>query len=245
MKNKLYYQYKRRSSDFMWRKYSNYRNTLTSVLRTAKKQYYSARFKMTFNNIKNTWKVIRSIFKSPLKTSNIKCINVNGCSVEDTQIIVNKFNEYFCNVGLKLQDSIPRCQKNFFDFMQEPNTGSLFLMPTNEAELLKLVNSLKSKKSPGFDGIKNELIKDIVQGIVIPLVYIFNLSFLSGIVPKRMKIAKVVPIFKKGDPQTLSNYRPISLLTSFSKILEKLIYDRTVTFLNKTKIFSKFQFGFS
>ena len=102
--------------------------------------------------------------------------------------------------------------------MQEPNTGSLFLMPTNEAELLKLVNSLKSKKGPGFDRIKNELIKDIVHGIVIPLVYIFNLSLLSGIVPKRMKIAKVVPIFKKCDPQTLGNYGPISLLTSFSKI---------------------------
>ena len=133
----------------------------------------------------------------------------------------------------------------FLDFfMQEPNTDSLFLMPTNEAELLKLVSSLKSNKSPGFDGIKNELIKDIIHGIVIPLVHIFNLSVSSGIVPKQLKIAKVVPIFKKGDPQTLSNYRPISLLTSFSKILEKLVYDRTVTFLNKTKIFSKFQFGF-
>ena len=62
-KNKLYYQYKRRSSDFMWRKYSKYRNTLTSVLRTAKKKYYSAQFQMTFNNIKNTWKVIRSFFQ--------------------------------------------------------------------------------------------------------------------------------------------------------------------------------------
>ena len=61
-KNKLYYQYKRRSSDFLWRKYSNYRNTLTSVLRVAKKKYYSAQFQMTFNNIKNTWKVIRSFF---------------------------------------------------------------------------------------------------------------------------------------------------------------------------------------
>ena len=75
--------------------------------------------------------------------------------------------------------------------MQEPNTDSLFLMPTNEAELLKLVSSLKSNKSPGFDGIKNELIKDIIYGIVIPLVHIFDLSVSSGIVPKQMKIAKV------------------------------------------------------
>ena len=109
----------------MWRKYSNYRNTLTSFYVLRMKQYYSARFKMTFDKIKNTWKVIRSIFKLPLKTSNIKCMNVNGCSVEDTHIIVDKFNEYFCNVGLKIQDPISRCQKNFFDFMQEPNTSLL------------------------------------------------------------------------------------------------------------------------
>ena len=66
-KNKLYYQYKRRSSDFTWRKYSKYRNTLTSLLRTAKKKYYSAQFQMTFNNIKNTWKVIRSFFQITIK----------------------------------------------------------------------------------------------------------------------------------------------------------------------------------
>ena len=66
----------------------------------------------------------------------------------------------------------------------------------------------------------------------------------NGVVPRNMKIAKVVPIFKKGDPQLLTNYRPISLLSSFSKILEKLVYIRVIKFFNKTNIFSHFQFGF-
>ena len=120
---------------------------------------------------------------------------MNGHSVEDRQVIVDNFNDYFCNVGLKLQNSIPRCQKIFLDFMQEPNRDSLFLKPTNETEVLRLVSLLKNNKSPGFDGIKNELIKDIIHGIVKPLVHIFNLSFSSGIVPERMKMVMVMPIF--------------------------------------------------
>ena len=79
-----------------------------------------------------------------------------------------------------------------------------------------------------------------------PLEHIFNLSLLDGIVPQNMKIAKVLPIFKKGDPLVFSNYRPISLLSSFSnsKITEKIIYVRTVTFLQKHNVFLETQFGF-
>ena len=90
----------------------------------------------------------------------------------------------------------------------------------------------------------SSLIKNVAEGIMLPLVHIYNLSMMNGSVPMSMKIAKVVPIFKKGDPKLVTNYRPISLLTSFSKILEKLIYTRTVKFLNHSKIFSNFQFGF-
>ena len=106
------------------------------------------------------------------------------------------------------------------------------------------MNSLKSGKSPGYDSINNDLVKQIILEITEPLIHVLNLSMLNGTVPLDMKIAKVVPIFKKGDPQSFTNYRPISLLTSFSKILEKIIYVRTVKFLNKNKIFSNFQFGF-
>ena len=117
-------------------------------------------------------------------------------------------------------------------------------MPTIEEELLDIVRSLKNKKSPGFDCIKNDLIKHVITGILKPLTHILNLSMSNGVVPRHMKIAKVVPIFKKGDPQLLTNYRPISLLSSFSKILEKLVYIRVIKFFNRTNIFSHFQFGF-
>ena len=103
---------------------------------------------------------------------------------------------------------------------------------------------MKNKKSPGYDGITNLLLKSIIQEINSPLTYIFNQSLSSGKVPDKMKIARVVPIFKKGQKDFVNNYRPISLLTSFSKILERLVYKRTLRFLLNCQVFTNSQFGF-
>ena len=83
--------------------------------------------------------------------------------------------------------------------------------------------------------MSNFLLKEIIGEIVSPLTHILNLSITNSIVPNKMKIAKVIPIYKKRNAQEVGNYRPISLLTSFCKILEKLIYSRTMTLL--TSIF--------
>ena len=201
-------------------------------------------FKQTYNNIKGTWKVIRNVFQKTSKVTSIIQMNIDDQMVGDKNIIVEKFNEYFCNIGPNLKKNIPNSQTDFHDYLGERNMQSLFLVPTNDEELLGIVKALKNKKSPGYDHIVNELIKQVIVGILQPLVHIFNLSMSSGVVPINMKIAKVVPIFKKGDSQLLTNYRPIPLLTCFSKILEKIIYVRTITFLNKTCVFSNYQFGF-
>ena len=94
-------------------------------------------------------------------------------------------------------------------------------------------------------GINNHLLKNIIPQIVDPLVHIINVSLTTGLVPNNMKIAKVIPIYKKGEKDDVSiNYRPISLLTLISKILERIIYIRTVNFFKKSDIFSNVQFGF-
>ncbi|PNF17023.1 hypothetical protein B7P43_G02754 [Cryptotermes secundus] len=88
------------------------------------------------------------------------------------------------------------------------------------------------------------IVKQCIQFIKKPLTFIFNLSLSSGIFPDQMKIAKVRPIFKKGQKQNITNYRPISILSVFSKILETLMYNRVVNFLNKFKLISNAQNGF-
>ena len=85
---------------------------------------------------------------------------------------------------------------------------------------------MKNKSSSGPDKISNKLLKMIIDPICIPLCYLFNLSFKSGIVPTHFKTAKCVPVFKSGDTNEFSNYRPISLLSSFAKLQEKLLHFR-------------------
>ena len=243
-KNKLYYSHKVIGTELSRKKYVEYKNTLTSVLRSAKKNYYSAQFQATSNDIKGIWKVIKNVFKSKKKNESVKNVKIDGRVEENKNIIVEKFNDYFCNIGPNLSRAVPTCKQTYDNFLRDPNNNSLFFLPVVEEELLTLVYSLKKGKSPGYDIINNDLIQQIILGILQPLTHVFNLSMLNGIVPSSMKIAKVVPVFKKGDPQSLTNYRPISLLTSFSKILEKIIYVRTVKFFKECNIFSNFQFGF-
>ena len=96
----------------------------------------------------------------------------------------------------------------------------------------------------GFDHVPMSLIKETIISISSPLTHIFNQSITSGMVPIELKIARVVPLFKAGDKSIFSNYRPISVLPSFSKILEKLVYNRLIDYLSKYKILSNNQFGF-
>ena len=113
---------------------------------------------------------------------------------------------------------------------------SLFLSPVNCSEVYDITQSLKNCFSAGHDEISSNLLKKIIRPILIPLTHIFNLSLSAGVYPHSFKLAKVVPIHKKDDPAYISNYRPISLLTSFSKILEKIVYKRVDKFFFKHPI---------
>ena len=225
--------------------YTRYKNILTNVLRQAKKHYYSTQFEINKNNIKKTWTIINETLNRNNKTQKVTEIRCNSNTIiEDPQTIAETFNSYFSQIGQKLAENIPTNERRFHDFLSNQNSHSLFFVPTNQEEITDIVNNLKPKKSSGYDGIDNCLLKSIIQSIVNPLVHIFNLSLTTGLVPNGLKIAKVIPIFKKGDVLETNNYRPISLLPSLSKILERIVFIRVTAFLNKHKIISDSQFGF-
>ncbi len=116
--------------------------------------------------------------------------------------------------------------------------------PVIPDDLLAAASKLKPKLSEGHDHISNKLLKETIPELSVPLAHIFNLSFNSGTVPHQMKIAKVIPIFKKGNAQLFTNYRPISILPAFSKLLEKIVYSRLYQFINTNDIFYEHQYGF-
>ena len=117
------------------------------------------------------------------------------------------------------------------------------MKPIVEDEIIKIIAKFDQNKSHGHDGIGNFVLKRIAKEIVKPLTTIFNTS-ISSEVPDSLKIAKVVPIYKKDDAHVFSNYRPVSVLPSFSKILERLVFNRCVSFIDKQNIINDNQNGF-
>ena len=126
----------------------------------------------------------------------------------------------------------------------EINEKSLFLMPTNKSEILRILSSLKNKLSSGYDAITNKLLKTLGDQISGPLSLIFNKSLLEGHFLNRMKSADVIPLYKAKSKLQKTNYRPISLLLMLSKVLEKIVHSRTYNFLESTHQLYEGQYGF-
>ena len=194
--------------------------------------------------MQNTWKVLKQAMNLSKNKLDISKIRFNNDIVDDAENISAIFNNHFSSIGANLAKDIPPATNSFSDYLGPPNQNSIFFAPTYNQEVIDIVSGLKNKKSPGFDEINNFILKSVINSIVAPLVHIFNLSLETGTVPNQMKIAKVIPLFKKGDNLDVGNYRPISLLSTLSKILERIVYVRTENFLSMHNILSDVQFGF-
>ena len=120
----------------------------------------------------------------------------------------------------------------------------MFFTNIDPKQVLGIINALSSYKSPGLDGISNKVLKISAESIITPLTHILNQSFVKGIFPECLKTAKVIPLYKKGEEKLCSNYRPISLLSCFHKLFEKVIKVKVLDFLNENNVLYKYQFGF-
>ena len=116
-------------------------------------------------------------------------------------------------------------------FMSPQTPGSMFINPVNVTELSEIILSLNNS-SPGWDGLDTNIIKKSSGLIVHPLVYVINLCIEQGIFPKELKIAKIIPIYKSNDKQLITNYRPISVLPVFSKLFERVLHNRLLSFVD-------------
>ena len=218
---------------------------LSTLMKKSKKNYYNHYFKNNWDNIKNTWKGIKSILNINNTQSNIPKILVsnNTASAEPIEI-VNIFNNFFTSIAAKTKESIKYSHKHFSNFLKNRSDDSFFLSPTDKYEIINIISSLDPMKSTGPNSIPTKILKLLKNDISAQLFDIFNVSFSTGVFPTILKIAKVVPIHKKQSKLAYSNYRPISLLSNLEKILEKLMYSRIFKFLNDSNSIYPLQFGF-
>ncbi len=179
-------------------------------------------------NIRKTWKVINiAIGKLNDKASITNTFLVNGTEITDTGVISEKFCDYFTNIGIDFANKIPPSHTSANAYMTKSkfrNPQSMFLAPTDQNEILGILNGLKAKNSTGHDNLSSKLFKSLGQSVTRPISMIVNKSMESGVVPDNMKKAKVIPLYKAKSKNEFANYRPISLLPTISKIIEKVLH---------------------
>lgn len=225
--------------------YTNFRNKLKIDIAAAKEYYYNNKFNEFTGNTRAQWNVVNGFIGKKTGVKSIGDIEINGILVSDTTIICNEFNKYFVSIADHLRGKINKINRaDGFNryFPSNVEFSSFFMLPTDREEVLCTIRTLKSSSSS--DKINSAVMKHISIYIIDVLVYLYNFSIESGCFPSCLKTATVVPLHKRDSPSNPSNYRPISLLSCFSKILEKIIKVRLVLYLESNKFFSTNQFGF-
>ena len=133
---------------------------------------------------------------------------------------------------------------SYKEYLGPHRDETFFLSPVTTSEVNSLIGTLDRSKASGYDDLTVRLLVDARDYVSEPLAYILNLSFSTGIFPDKLKVARVVPIFKKGDKTAPGNYRPISVLPVISKLFEKLVNTRIVKYFEQNDIFYEHQYGF-
>ena len=193
------------------------------------------------------WDMINKINgKIKDKSCVIDHLKIENIKLYKGKEISNQFAKYFSNVGknFALKTDTPiKPLKNYLNEIPS-NSISMFFEPASVEEVSRTINNLKPKNSSGYDDISNKLLKILHPVITHPLTNIINMSLQEGIFPDDMKQADTIPLYKGKERYYTTNYRPISLLLTLSKVLEKIVYKRTVSFLDRNNIIYNSQYGF-
>ena len=191
-------------------------------------------------NFKSYKNIIRRTIMHAKRTYYKTVFNSYSTNLKKTwQTINESLNRRKKNIG----DTRPLNANPSADLPAKPNCNLKFQSVTVD-NVSRIIDSLKPKTSSGVDCISNKLIKYVKNVIMEPLTVIINQMLNVGIFPDSLKISKVIPIYKKGDNTIFSNYRPISLLPSISKIFEKIILEQITTYLDTNNLIHKHQCGF-
>ena len=233
--------------------YKKYRKELKSIIKQAKRKYYSTKFNSVSGNMKKTWALINEL-RGKTKSRIKSCFKVDGRLIYSKRDIANGFNQYFSSIARKMNVKVRSSQpangslntntnRNFQDFLSKQKRihNSIFLYQCSSEDILKVIKDFEVDKA---SDISVKVLKRIAKYLSGHLSGFINHFMQLGIFPKLLKIGKISPIFKKDDAQLFDNYRPISVLPIFGKVFEKILYDRLYNFFTSNSVIHNKQFGF-
>lgn len=232
--------------------YSRYRNFCNMLLRKLKRVHEKNEIEKSKNNPKALWKTIKEITNTA-KTSSSPVELLKICDSPADSL--NNVCSYFSNIGKNLAAKIlndpnkvplisgtPRAEKNKYPLT--PTINSLVIENVDEHDIDTAILQLRNDCAVGWDGISSSVLKLCRHILALPIAYICNLCIETGVFPNCLKRAIIHPIYKGGDRSCVDNYRPISVLSSLSKILEKILNKNLRSFLERYKIIADNQYGF-
>ena len=200
--------------------YKNYRRELKHIIKLAKKNYYSKKFKNVQGNMKKTWALINEL-RGKSKKSLSSCFKIGGNLVEDKREIATGFNTFFSSIAKKLNSKLysskpvneaGEATDNFTKYLNKRVCSSMFLYECNSDEIAKIIKYFDNGKA---SDLPLAVLKKCADRISWHLSGFINTFLKLGIFPDTLKIGKITPVFKKGDTQLLDNYRPISIIPIF------------------------------
>ncbi|MCP4054789.1 MAG: hypothetical protein GY739_17445 [Mesoflavibacter sp.] len=228
-------------------KHKDIKKLLDTIIRREKINYFKQQFKNTYNKPKQMWKIINKITnKSPPSNNDIDCIKINNTLITDKKEIAENMNTFFSNIGNKLANNITTNdsdQEQYINNIPESQATFKFSMVTAES-IKKIAKNLQPKMSAGPDNIPSKITKIILNTIPNTLARIINTSLKEGNFHDRLKEASIISIYKKGDKTLPDNYRPIHLINSISKAVEKIVAFQLRQYLEQNNIINKNQYGF-
>lgn len=232
------------TNEYAKKKYFEHCEYACSLNNRLRRDYNSNRLNKYLHKPRQLWKCFNEIIHNkPYTPNDIKSLNLpNGNTTNDPNIISNAFNDYFCSIGRELSTKIPNTEPTYHSLIPF-NSRTMALFPTTAFEIDLVINSIKSNANLS-DILPINHIKECRDIFIEPITTCINKCFENGSFPEDLKCAKIIPIFKNGDSLSMENYRPISILFDFSKIIEQIIYERIYNFAKKCNIIDSKQFGF-
>ena len=227
-----------------WTTYRQFRNVFNKVVRASKKHHYVNELKKNSRNPKKTWDTLKELTVGRTAQTSIDKIKVDNTTITDPLQMADEFNKFFAEAGKKIYNSVDPVNKSPLDFVPNTNPPPLRFDNISEITVISIIDNMEAKTSVDSSGINMKMIKFLKYELAKPLAHLFNLSLNSGIFPSKLKTSRTVPIFKSGDNTSCDNYRPISLLSSISKILEKIVANNLVSHLENNNLIYENQYGF-
>lgn len=225
--------------------YTRYRNHCNNLIKKLKRKYERNLLAQSVSNNKLLWKNIKTItYSNTLKNQNVELLNIKTTPIES----INCVNAYFANIGKQLAQKINPELNNIPNNNRtnalESQLNTFVLLDTDDSEVDAILMNLKSDSAPGWDNVSTKFLKYIRKEAVPIITHLTNLCFQKGVFPAPLKQSVITPVYKGGDSDDVSNYRPISVLPSISKVLEKIINIRLTNYFKKFNLLSNSQFGF-